>query len=464
MRESLRRVLGLFSPGVWVVAALALGSSVALAFLPSLLREPIQYWIFAKQHGAIYRDLITRWNRERPAAMRVELSLINLPVIEQRMLSGFLSGTPVASVIEVERSIAGRAFTGPLEDVGFVDLTDRLKTEGLLEKINPPSLSPWTSRGRIFGIPHDVHPVMLAYRADLVEAAGLDMSTIETWDDFFRVLRPLQRDLDGDGRIDRYLLSTTCNDPGTTEVLLLQAGGAIFTPDERVTFDTPANARILARLVPWYAGPQRMCRWADFNSASGQQMFVDGLVVAFLTPDWLAGTFKQQLPGLAGKLKLMPLPAFERGGRRTSAFGGTMLGLVKASRTPAADWEFAKALYLSREMSDALFRSTCIISPFKSNWVDNPAYAAPDPYFCGQPVGNLYVALAPDVPARTSSPYNTLATRRLSNCLSTLVEYAEKKNTFDPALLEPEARRLLAEAQRDFSALVGRNVFLTAQP
>lgn len=462
MFAALRRLFAFSSPGVTLIAVLAVASAMTLVWLPEAPRERTQFWIFAKQHQAVYRDLLVKWNRDHPR-MRVEMTLVNGAVMDQRMMSGFLTGTPVADVMEVERSIAGRAFTGPIEDVGFVDLTERLKSEGLLDLINKPSLSPWTSRGHIFGIPHDVHPVMLMYRADLVEAAGIDVSQIETWDDYFRVMKPLMTDLDGDGRVDRYLLSYSAVDPYGTEVLMLQAGGAIFDAAERPCFDRPGNAAILARLATWVTGRHRVGWYADYNTASGQQMIVDGLVVGVMTPDWLAGTFKQQIPGLAGKMRLMPLPAWERGGRRTSVFGGTMLALAKVSRTPDVNWKFAKAIYLSREMSTALFRATCIISPFKANWSD-PAYDEPDPYFRGQPVGRWYVGLAPDVPARTSSPFNMLAVRRLANCMTALVAYAEANRIDEPAALEIEAQRLLTVAQRDFAALVARNVFLSRAP
>ncbi len=458
MPPFLRRVLAACSPGVALIACLAAAAGAALLLLPQAPRERVQFWIFAKQHQAVYRTLLEQWNREHPTK-RVEMSLVNGAVMDQRIMSGFLTGTPVADVLEVERSMAGKAFTGPIEDVGYVDLTARLQSEGLLDQINRPSLSPWTSRGHIFGIPHDVHPVMLMYRADLVEAAGIDVRQIETWDDFIRVMRPLQQDLDGDGRVDRQLLSYAAFDPNGTEVLLLQAGGRIFDEQEQPCFDRPGNAAVLARLAAWSAGPHPICRFADYNTASGQQLLVDGLVVAVMAPDWLCGTFKQQIPGLAGKVKLMPLPAWERGGRRTSVFGGTMLALAKVSRTPDVNWEFAKAIYLSREMSTALFRATCIISPFKANWSD-PAYDEPDPYFCGQPVGRLYVQLAPDVPRRTSSPYNPTALLRLSNCMTALAAYAQAHTGEGPAALEAEAQRLLVATQRDFAALVHRNAFL----
>jgi arabinosaccharide transport system substrate-binding protein len=461
--NALRRFFGQTSLGVWVVLLLAVISSAALFGLRHERHGTIQYWIFAKQHRLIYQSMIDRWNREHPS-QQVEMSLLNVPVMTQRMMSGFLSGTPVADVLEVERQSAGGTFTGPLENVGFVDLTDRLKNEGLLDGINAPSFGPWTSRGRIFGIPHDVHPVMLMYRADLVEAAHIDVTKIETWDDYFRVMRPLMQDLDHDGHIDRYLLNASHTDPNTVELLLLQAGGALFDMEERPVVNSAINVRTLARLVPWFVGPARTCRFAQADqSASAQQIILDGLVVGVLTPDWLAGTMKQQVPALSGKVKLMPLPAFDRGGKRTSVWGGTMLGISKASPTQAADWEFAKAIYLSREMAEALYRATYIVSPIKANW-NNPIYDEPNAFFAGQPVGRLYLNLAPDVPRRPSSPYNLQAIAKLAAALGAIVNYAESHQVYDPVALEPVVQRELDTAQRELSQMINRNVFLSTGP
>jgi arabinosaccharide transport system substrate-binding protein len=455
-----RRVLSYASPGAWVILLLAVLGSTAIILLPAPARAPVQFWIFARQHAVIYRGLIEQWNEQHPT-QAAEMVVLNRPVLEQRMMSAFLSGTPVADVFEVERDIAARAFTGPLDAVGFVDLTDRLREEGLLETINGPSFSPWTSRGRIFGIPHDVHPVLLMYRADLVEAAGIDVNEIETWDDYFRVMWPLRQDLSGDGRIDRYLLNASPVHMSSTEVLFLQAGGQLFDDEERLTMATEKNATILARLATWHSGPDRVCRYADVNlSQSGQQVFLDGLVLAIIAPDWVAGILKQQVPALAGKVKLMPLPAWEPGARRTSVWGGTMLGFAKSSPDFERNWEFGKALYLSEEGALQLFRTNNIVSPIKTNW-SHPIYDEPDPFFAGQPSGRLYLDQAPHIPPRTSSPFNLQAIRTFSNALSALTNYAEANRIYDVEGLLPEARRLLEQGHRRVAAQMSRNRFLS---
>jgi len=173
------------------------------------------------------------------------------------MLSGFLSGTPTADLIEVLIAVSPKAFLGPFDQVGFLDLTKRIHAEGLYERFNAPSFSPHTSRGRIFGLPHDVHPTLLAYRADLVEAAGIDVSQIETWEDFPRVMRPLMEDFDGDGRPDRYLLNLSEMSGNTIVGLALQNNGLIFDEDDRPIFANERNARTLATLCTWITGPER---------------------------------------------------------------------------------------------------------------------------------------------------------------------------------------------------------------
>jgi arabinosaccharide transport system substrate-binding protein len=445
-------------PAVWILILIAAVSSVMVALRARSDEEGMLFWVFARAHFIAYGPLVEEWNAQNPDRP-VQMRLLDYQALERRMLSGFLSGTPVADLIEVERGIAGRAFTGPLEDVGFVDLTDRLRAEGLLDEINEPSFSPWTSRGRIFGLPHDVHPVLLAYRADLVEEAGIDVSQIETWEDFERVLRPLMVDFDGDGRPDRYLLNFWPTNNGAIELLLLQAGGALFDAKERPVLDSEINARVLSRLVRWSSGPDRFVVEAPDFSAAGHKLRLDGVVVAQMMPDWLAGVWKQDLPGLAGKVKLMPLPAWERGGRRTSVSGGTMLGIPKTAPDFEAHWAFAKHLYLSEDLAERFYRASNIVPPVKRAW-SLAIFDEPDPYFSGQPAGRLFLDQAAHVPHRTSSPFNPFAMARLGDALLRLIAYAERTGTYEPAALEPEARRLLAFAQDQVRQQIERNVFL----
>lgn len=446
-----------FSLGTWVIALMALVSSVALLAAPIRRDEGLEMWLFSLEHEDLYRLVVA--DRDRAGKTHINLRVLSLPALERRMLSGFFGGLPTADLIEVERQVAGRAFTGPLENIGLSDLTDRLRQSGLIEQINPPSFSPWTNRGRIFGLPHDVHPVMLGYRADIIEEAGIDVAQIETWDDFVRLLRPLMTDANGDGEPDRYLLGLWVTDADRLDTLLLQAGGRYFDDRGVCVLDSDVNAAALAKMVSWMVGPDRIAADVPDFSAGGNKLKEDGYALAYLMPDWMCYIWQTQMPNLAGRVKLMPLPAFEPGGRRTSVWGGTMLGIPKTARSPDASWEAAVDLYFSERLAKELYARNGIVTPVRSYWSD-PVFDEPSAYFCNQPKGRMYIDLAPDVPVRDSSPYYKLARDRFRDAAAAVAEWARAQGKSKPEELIEQCHEALARGQAVVRRQMERNVFL----
>jgi len=445
------------SPSALVILLLAIVTSVLVVWLPAKDPRGIQFWVFHGAYRDTYMGTIEEWNRAHPETPFAVTLLASSP-LERRILSGFLAGTPVADLIALHNAIIPKVFLGPVDQIGLLDITDRLHTEGLYERINEPSFSIMTSRGRIFALPHDVHPALLAYRADIVEAAGIDMSQIETWDDYFRVLRPLMIDNDGDGRPDRYLLSLSETRIDILTMLILQNDGVLFDEQDRPIFANERNAETLSRIIPWITGPSRAATNVPWTAAGHKQM-LDGLVVGAIATDFILGVWKLENPQLAGKMKLMPLPAWERGGRRTSTRGGSMIGINKRSPYIEESWEMAKSLLLSAEGAEQIWRQTNVLSPVKPLWGES-FYHEPDPFFGGQQVGTLYIEAAPHVPRRPSAPYAEMAYAYLSNATMALRAYAEKHGIYEPTALKPEALRLLQHHQNRLEKLIQRNVFL----
>jgi len=446
------------SPGFLVIVLAAIVTSIVVVVLPDEESDGVQFWVFSIPQRDSYVEKVAEWNRAQPEKP-FTMTLLHDRALERRVLSGFLTGTPVADLIEIHEGLFPKAFLGPLDQIGFLDITDRLHSEGLYEEINEPSFSQQISRGRHFGLPHDVHPVLLAYRADLVEAAGIDVSGIETWDDYFRVMRPLMADNDGDGRPDRYLLNLSDKREDIISMLILQNDGEIFDAQDRPIFASARNAETLSRIIPWMTGPDRTAIDVPWRTAAGHKQMLDGLVVGNITPDWLLGFWKVENPQLAGKIKLMPLPAFARGGRRTSVRGGCMIGINKRSQHIEECWQLAKSLYLSAEIAEQTWRNTNILSPVKTLW-NEPFYHEPDPYCSRQRVGSLYIEAAPHVPLRPSSPYTNIAYAYISHTTMALRAYAEKHDIYEPEALKPEALRLLGYYQDRLEKLISRNVFL----
>lgn len=447
--------------GPLVILLIAALSSAAIAFWPSEKGEGLVFWTFAPHHARMYGPVIEDWNRRaaQTDAEQVQMFTLSMGALNRRTQSGMWANTPTSDLVEIEQPSVARFMAGPVEEVGFYDLTDRLKAEGIYDRLNEPSFAPWTSRGRIFGLPHDVHPVLLCYRADLVEAAGIDVSEIKTWDDFEQAMGQLVQDTDGDGDIDRYALGTWYTSAPDIETLLLQAGGGTFNAQGHSIIASDANAHVIARMVRWCVGPNRLAIDAPEFSPSGNELKLRGSVVAALMPDWLAGVWMNDMKALGGKVKLMPLPAWEEGGRRTSVMGGTMIAIPKTTRDFESAWAFAKELYLSPDLAQKLFESNHIISPATDLW-DEPYYAAKEPYFSDQPSGLMYIDEAPNVPFRTSSPFHRVAMQQIMDAASGLKTFAEANNAYEFDALLPEAKRLLADAEKRIEQEMSRNVFI----
>ncbi|MHA7812631.1 MAG: ABC transporter substrate-binding protein [Phycisphaerales bacterium] len=444
------------SSGVWVIATLLIVSAVFVFSRKPQQQGDLQFWVFSPEHRAMYIPMIEKYEQSNDVAL--DVALMSIPAIQSRMMSGFFGGLPTADLIEVEKAVAPQAFMGPVEAIGFRDLTDRLIEEGLLEQLNQPSLSPWSVDGRVFGLPHDVHPVMLAYRADITEAAGIDLAQAETWEEYFEMLRPLMADADGDGEPDHTPLSFWYTNQDLIETLMLQGDGQLFTPMGEPVIDSERNAELLARITSWCVGPEPVAIDINEWSAAGHQAKVEGLGIGFIAPDWMCSIWKMHVPGLEGKLKLMPLPAFEPGGRRTSVRGGTMLGIPKTSEHFDRAWEYAKLLYTSPEVARDLYREVDIISPVKSLW-DDPVYDEPDPFFMNQRKGRMYIELAPNIPLRPSSPYNKQAAIDVRDAMINLAAYANREGVYEPEELMPRARELLAGVQAQVERRMKRNAF-----
>ncbi len=389
-------------------------------------------WTFAKPHYEAYSKAVPAFEKANPG-VKVDVQLVSYNATTQRLRAAFWADLDVPDLVEVEISAAGSFFRGSEKNIGFLDLTDRIQAENLDKRMVAARFGPYMSRGRIYGLPHDVHPVQLAYRRDIFEKEGVDVKQIETWDDFVRVGQQLTKRQGGQ---TRYMIELSDTSRDNLEVFLFQRGGGYFDAQGDVIFDNQAAVQAMMQYVPLVAGPDRIG-----NNLGGGQILTraveDGYLLCLLAPDWRTKSFENDIPKMKGKMALMPLPAIERGGPRTSTWGGTMLGITKKCQNPDLAWKFAKFLYLNEQDLAERFSGTNIIPPVRAVW-DSPAFTRPSPYWSGQPLGKTYADLAPQVPLQYGSPFVQIAKDKLGQALVACVQRynTQGKEGFEPFVQE----------------------------
>ena len=431
-----------------------------LAHPPARHEATLRYWTFADTHYFAYLNARPSFEAAHPG-VTVDFQFVHAQAVTTRLRAAFWADMDVPDMVEVEISSAGTFFRGPPEDIGFEDLTPRLEADGLLDPkdgLVRARLAPYTNRGRIYGLPHDVHPVMIAYRKDLFDELGIDASALQTWDDFVAAGRRITKPG------ERYMMELQDAGCSQLEMCLFQRNGGYFDADGACIMDSAVALETLKWYVPLVAGPGRIGKDPGWGQAWVKAV-EDGYILAFVCPDWRSKSVEQQIPRMAGKMALMPLPIAKPGGRRTSSWGGTMVGITKPSlkkMTPEEArkrddlaWALARHLYLQPEELAKRFRDTNILPALKKAW-KNAAIDEPRAYWGGQRIGRLYADLGDDVPPQYSSPYIEFAKGKLSEVVSASASYYDKHG---PDGFDEFAETRLHAAAEEVREMMKRNPF-----
>lgn len=436
----------------WLLALAVASSLLLLATGKRAAVDPPDLTLatFALQHQRAYSRVLPEF--EKKHGVRVALQLVDQRALQTRLQNAMLAHAAVPDVVEIMDGTIGFFTRGPLKDVGFVDLTEKVAEQGLRERMVASRFSKWESRGRLFAVPHDVHPVMLVYRADLVESLGIDVNELDTWDAFAAAGRKITKDLSGDGVVDRYMLDLPATGGTGLSALLLQRGVGLFGADGRATFDDPRTVDTIVWYLHQVRGPGRIATDCGWGQPLAKAM-TEGIALFYIAPDWRTYLMQLDVPSLAGKMKLMPLPAWEKGARRTSVWGGTGMAITKQSQKQELAWKLLEFLYFNPRDLAKRFADSHVLPPFKEAW-SQPELQRPNVFFSGQRLGAEYARLAPETPPTYESPYSAMAEGEVSKVFLRAVAHFDAQG--DEGLRELVAREL-AESSRYVERVRGRN-------
>ena len=406
--------------------------SAAMLLLMGLFRNEseqpdLSMTVFSGEHYRAYLKAMPKF--EEKHGVKVQLRHTDSRALQSRLQAAMQAGIDdVPDLVELERDAIGFWLRGRLEEMKFVDLTDRIAAEGLDKRMVESRFSMWSKEGRKFGLPHDVHPVGLIYRRDLIEQWGIDVNAIETWDDFIEMAKliPKYKD-DTDNVRDHYALQMDIQNGQVFELLMLQKGISIFDDQGNPQFDNEETVD----LIEWYirnSHGEDGIGYATGGVRKGQDLvksLTEGLVLFFFAPDWFTKKMSYDAPSMHGNLAIMPLPAWEKGGRRTSVQGGTGLFITTHCEDRGKldlAWELAKYLYTNEESLTELFEESNILPPLMDIW-DHPAYRQPNSYYSNQKLGEFLIKLAPQTPPNYINAFYTGAKQQIQGVLANAALY-----------------------------------------
>ena len=434
---------------------LALVSGGILAFRPAPPEADLVFWTFAQSHADTYRSIIAEF--EKQTGKKVDIQLVAPRAENTRLESMFMSGQSdrvLPDVVEIEITNVARFLRPPLKEVGLLPLNDYLQQGRWDQKIPATRLATWTKDNVIFGLPHDLHPVTIAYRQDLFQEAGINLEDAKTWPQFQQMCLQFQNYWRAKGYPTRHAMELSRSTADSLIIMLLQRGLNVIDQHEKIHINDPIVAQTLAFYAQLVAG-QNAIGAQSGNSGIWTTDLLQGNLCAFFCPDWRASDPRDFAPQLAGKLRMIPLPKFESADSPTSTWGGTMIAITRNSRHHDDAWKLIEFLYLSRSGLDARLKVTDILPPLMT-WWNLPIFHREDPYYGGQKIEELYIQMAAQLPARYVTPFTAVAESALTIVIGRATRYVENYGT---AGLEAQCQQWLDFVAADLNRRIQHGRF-----
>lgn len=386
----------------------------------------IEIWSWDVAATALQR-LAPEFEKAHPG-VKVKVTDIGYDNAYDKITVGLKSGSGLPDVITLEdTAIPGYAVNFP---GGLVDLS---AVAGKYESdFDPAKWAAAKSAKGLFALPWDSAPVGLFYRRDYFEQAGVDPESIATWDDAVKAGEKIKQ---ATGK--RLFVTDLTSSAGFTT--LLQQLGQGYFKGGKVAVNSPEAVRVLTLLKTLKGKDllQNEKGWDGRVTATKQ-----GKAATQPTAAWWTGTLTGEMPELSGKFGVIPLPAFDQGGARTSANGGSALAITAQTKNQDTAWAFVEWLLANKEQQVSMMKKEALFPAYLPALAD-PFFDEAQPYFGGQKINRLFADQVKAIPPVELTADDTQAGEFLKKAVSGAV-----LNGKDPkAVLDEAAKQIEAATQ-----------------
>jgi lactose/L-arabinose transport system substrate-binding protein len=276
----------------------------------------------------------------------------------------------------------------------LADLTDQ--TAPYRDAISQSVWNYGAADGRYYGMAQDVGPFPLWYNKDIFAKAGVDPTSIVTWDDFYTAAKAIKEKTGA--RImaiakAKYLAWQA----GQFGFLLTQRGLGFVDAQGNVILDKEPRVREVLEFLGklWQ---EDLVADIETESDAYFKAIADGKIASELLGPWYAGELKSSVGDkAAGKWGVIPTPVFQQGEAHSTAAGGSQLTINAKSTNKDAAWAYTQFALGRPDIAVKNWTDAGLFPALKPAYAD-PAFMATDPYFVGAPLGEVLAEVAADMP------------------------------------------------------------------
>jgi arabinosaccharide transport system substrate-binding protein len=370
-----RRITSLLAAGLAATLALsACGGSEDEGGPDAEGRTSIDMWVFAELHGTYYEAMAEEWNEKNPdKEIKLDVTVFPYDEMHNKLQLAVNSGKGLPDVVDIEVN----KFSNFVTEDGRTPLADLSEAaEPYQDDIVQARMDLYAREGKQLGFPTHVGAQVAFYNVPLLEKAGVDYKTIETWDDFKAAGAKYNK---ATGKA----FGVASTDTNIVQPLVMaQLGGNLFDEDGNVTVNSPEVVEAIELL-------QEMQKAGALSTIPGGSPDIEeaygpinnGDYAAIVYPAWYTSRFVDYMPDLAGDVAIAPAPVIEGGEVATIGGGGTGTAVIDSSpdKEFATEWlAFAK---LSPEANVAVWEELGFDPVNMSVWEDKEVTHNPENKF-----------------------------------------------------------------------------------
>jgi arabinosaccharide transport system substrate-binding protein len=323
----------------------------------------LSLWTFQQAHLKFYNAQVERWNAEYPDR-QIVLKAETYPFADMhnKLLIALQSGVGAPDIVDIEISKYPNFLRGKVQLVPMNDYV-----EPVLDQFVTSRLEIYAKGGTYYGLPSHVGATVMYYNVEIMEAAGVDIDSIETWEDYVEAGEQVV------AKTGKKMTTIEVTDNWSYMQMVSQAGSDLIGPDGSITIDDEINNMVLQFqydliykykiAVPTPGGKHHA---EEYYGAMN-----NGDFASVWMPMWYMGRFTDYMPDLKGKIAIRPLPRFTADGNRSAGMGGTGTVVTNQADNIELAKEFLAYAKLSEEGNEDLWTILGFDPPRWSVW-DNP--------------------------------------------------------------------------------------------
>jgi arabinosaccharide transport system substrate-binding protein len=323
----------------------------------------ITFWTFNELHQQFYEAAAEKWNAQNPDR-QIKLLAETFPYddMHNKLLVALQSGVGAPAIVDIEISKFPNYLKGKIQLEPMNDYIDPIKDEFIISRFEI-----YGKDGNYYGLPFHVGAAVMYYNVEIMDAAGVNIDEIKTWDDYVKAGIKVKK------ATGKMMTTVETTDQWTFWPMISQRGSDFFAPDGSVILDNDANIATLEFLHDMIY-KQEIAATTPGGLHHGEEYYGAmnaGEFGSLLMPMWFMGRFTDYMPDLKGKIAIRPMPSWTPGGKRSAGMGGTGTVVTNQAENVKLAKDFLAYAKLSKEGNISLWSFLGFDPPRWTVWDDD---------------------------------------------------------------------------------------------